>query len=47
LMLRVTLEELVARTGGWEITGPMPMTTWPEYGPLSVPVRFLKDGGEG
>jgi cytochrome P450 len=42
LMLRVTLEELIARTNGWEITGPLPMTTWPEYGPLSVPVRFLR-----
>ena len=41
LMLRITLEELVTRTDGWEITGPVPMTTWPEYGPLSVPVRFL------
>ncbi|MFC7704404.1 cytochrome P450 [Plastorhodobacter daqingensis] len=40
LMLRVTLEEMIARTNGWEITGPVPMTTWPEYGPLSVPVRF-------
>ena len=42
LMLRVTLEELVGRTGGIEITGDVPMTTWPEYGPLSVPVRFLR-----
>lgn len=42
LMLRITLEELVARTEGWEVTGPVPMTTWPEYGPLSVPVKFLK-----
>lgn len=41
LMLRVTLEELIARSNGWEITGPVPMTTWPEYGPLSVPVRFV------
>lgn len=41
LMLRVTLEELIARTNGFEITGDIPMTTWPEYGPLSVPVRFL------
>jgi cytochrome P450 len=40
LMLRVTLEELIARTSGFEITGPVPMTTWPEYGPLSVPVEF-------
>ena len=46
LMLRVTLEELIARTDGWELTGPTPMTTWPEYGPLSVPVRF-RDRGEG
>lgn len=44
LMLRVTLEELIARTDGWELTGPTPMTTWPEYGPLSVPVRFLHQG---
>lgn len=40
LMLRITLEELISRTDGWEITGPTPMTTWPEYGPLSVPVKF-------
>ncbi|WP_200950327.1 cytochrome P450 [Devosia sp. Root635] len=41
LMLRITLEELISRTNGWEMTGPTPMTTWPEYGPLSVPVTFL------
>src|SRR5690606_41293419 len=41
LMLRVTLEELISRTNGWRVTGPTPMTTWPEYGPLSVPVEFL------
>lgn len=46
LMLRVTLEELISRTNGWEVVGPVPMTTWPEYGPLSVPVRF-RAGGEG
>jgi cytochrome P450 len=40
MMLRISLEELVARTNGWEQAGPTPMTTWPEYGPLSVPVRF-------
>lgn len=44
LMLRVTLEELIVRTDGWEIVGPVPMTTWPEYGPLSVPVRFAPAG---
>lgn len=41
LMLRVTLEELVMRTVAIEIAGEIPMTTWPEYGPLSVPVRFV------
>ena len=41
LMLRITLEELISRTNGWAITGPTPMTTWPEYGPLSVPVKFF------
>ncbi|MEO3387080.1 cytochrome P450 [Mesorhizobium sp. CAU 1741] len=40
LMLRVTLEEIIAKTSRIEITGPVPMTTWPEYGPLSVPVQF-------
>lgn len=45
LMLRVTLEELISRTNGWEITGPIPMTTWPEYGPLSVPVKFAPGNG--
>ncbi|MEQ9811721.1 MAG: cytochrome P450 [Azospirillaceae bacterium] len=44
LMLRITLEELIARTDGFEITGEVPMTTWPEYGPLTVPVRFLQGG---
>ena len=42
LMLRITLEELIGRTNGWEISGETPMTTWPEYGPLSVPVTFRK-----
>ena len=46
LMLRVTLEELIGRTDGWELSGPIPMTTWPEYGPLSVPVRFAKQSRE-
>ena len=41
MMLRVILEELIARTDGIEIAGDIPMTTWPEYGPLSVPVRFV------
>ena len=41
LMLRISLEELIGRTNGWDLAGPTPMTTWPEYGPLSVPVRFL------
>ena len=40
LMLRISLEELVARTDGWELAGATPMTTWPEYGPLAVPLRF-------
>lgn len=41
VMLRVVLEELVSRTERVEVIGDVPMTTWPEYGPLSVPVRFL------
>lgn len=42
LMLRLTLEALVLRTGGIRVTGPVPMTNWPEYGPLSVPVSFVQ-----
>jgi cytochrome P450 len=40
LMLRVTLEELLARTSSIEVTGDVTMTGWPEWGTLSVPTRL-------
>ncbi|MGY6696015.1 MAG: cytochrome P450 [Roseinatronobacter sp.] len=40
LMLTSSIEAFVAHCDGFELNGPIPMTTWPEYGPVSVPVRF-------
>jgi hypothetical protein len=39
-MLRLTLEELLARTTAIEVAGEIAMTGWPEWGTLSVPVRL-------
>lgn len=41
LQLRVALEELLARTTGFVVDGEIKVTRWPEYGPLTAPVRFL------
>ena len=38
--LRVALEELLAATNGFEVSGPVVPTRWPEIGALSVPLRF-------
>ena len=43
LMLRVTLEELLARTSSIELAGEVTMTGWPEWGTLSVPGCGLRD----
>ena len=40
LQLEVALEHIVNRTRRITITGPMEMTTWPEYGPLVVPISI-------
>ena len=40
LLLEVALEGIVNRTRRIKISGPMTMTNWPEYGPLSVPVTI-------
>lgn len=42
LMLRLTLEELLARTSEIEVVGEPRMTRWPEWGTLSVPVRLAR-----
>ena len=40
LMLIASLEAFAKHSNGFIADGPTPMTTWPEYGPYSVPVRF-------
>jgi cytochrome P450 len=40
LELRVVLEEMLARTGNWEICGPVTYNRWPEYGPATLPIRL-------
>jgi cytochrome P450 len=38
--LRIALEEILAQTGGFAVNGPLQMTRWPEYGPISVPIKM-------
>ena len=40
LQLRVALEVLLARTRSFEVIGPTPFRTWPEYGPRELPARI-------
>ncbi|MBF9033905.1 cytochrome P450 [Rhodobacterales bacterium HKCCE2091] len=40
IMITATVELMARHVKEIEIVGPVPMTTWPEYGPLSVPVRL-------
>ena len=40
LMLKVTFEEILTRTRGFDIVGEVTMTKWPEIGPLTAPVRL-------
>ncbi len=39
--LLIALEELLRMTKRIELNGPVRATRWPEYGALSVPVRFM------
>ena len=41
LQLRVAIEELLACTRGFELSGGITQTRFPEIGALSVPVKFL------
>ncbi|MBF9042258.1 cytochrome P450 [Rhodobacterales bacterium HKCCE4037] len=45
VMITAALELFVEHVEAFEITGPVPMTTWPEYGPLSVPVNITPVAG--
>ncbi len=40
MMLRVTLEEILARTQHIELAGEVTMTRWPEWGTLAVPLKI-------
>ena len=40
VQLEVALAGIVKRVRRIRIVGPMQMTSWPEYGPLVVPVAF-------
>ncbi len=40
MMFRLTLEEALARTRGFEVTGDIKMAYWAEWGTNSVPLRF-------
>lgn len=40
LLLEIAVAGIVNRTRRIEIAGEMTMTNWPEYGPLSVPIRI-------
>lgn len=42
VMITAALELFVKHVARFEVTGPVPMTTWPEYGPLSVPVSLTR-----
>lgn len=42
VMITAAVELFVRHIASFEITGPVPMTTWPEYGPLSVPVTLAR-----
>jgi cytochrome P450 len=38
--LRIALEEILAQTKGFAVAGPIQMTRWPEFGPISVPIKI-------
>ena len=42
MMLGITLEELLARTKNIELNGEIVMTRFPEWGPVSVPLKIVK-----
>ena len=44
-MITATLELFVRHVERFEVAGPVPMTSWPEYGPISVPVRVTPVAG--
>ncbi|PXY21333.1 cytochrome P450 [Prauserella muralis] len=47
MMMVVTLEEALARTADFEVSGPIEMAKWAEWGTNSVPMRFVPARVEG
>lgn len=45
LQLKVFVEELLARTGGIQLTGPVTRPAWPHYGPTTLPVKVTPAQG--
>ncbi|WP_019810401.1 cytochrome P450 [Saccharomonospora halophila] len=45
MMLTTTLEEALARTDDFAVTGEIVMAKWAEWGTNSVPMRFVPAGG--
>lgn len=46
MMMTVTLEEALARTTDFEVSGPIEMAKWAEWGTNSVPMRFTASKGD-
>jgi cytochrome P450 len=42
MMFRITLEEALARTTAFAVTGPIKMAVWAEWGANSAPLRFRR-----
>src|SRR5690606_5340771 len=42
MMMRITLEEALARTSSWSLTGEPEMAIWAEWGTRSVPLDFVR-----
>jgi cytochrome P450 len=40
--LKIAMEEILAQTKEFKVTGPLQMTRWPEYGPISVPIAVTR-----
>ncbi|WP_199432890.1 cytochrome P450 [Qaidamihabitans albus] len=47
MMMVMTLEEALARTSDFEVSGPITMAKWAEWGTNSVPMRFVPAAATG
>ncbi|MCB1409920.1 MAG: cytochrome P450, partial [Rhodobacteraceae bacterium] len=42
VLLAEVLRQIATKTRRLALTGPLEMTRWPEYGPLTVPLRVTR-----